>query len=305
MSSESPTPLPPVVRPADLQELALRESALVLLDVRGGANGRAEFEARRLAGARFVDLESDLAGDASHPERGGRHPLPDLGRWCERLATWGIAPGTAVVIYDDAGGGNAAARAWWMVRAVGHERVALLDGGLSAAIAAGFPVESGTVSSMPDARAAEESLPPYPAQEWTLPRVDADEVERRRLDPDWRVVDVRSAQRYRGESEPFDPIAGCIPGAVNLPWTDLIDSEGNLIDADQIEQRLEQVIADVPPERTIVHCGSGVTACHTLVALEHAGHSGAALYVGSWSEWCRQPRPRLPEGGADEPGSEE
>jgi thiosulfate/3-mercaptopyruvate sulfurtransferase len=201
-----------------------------------------------------------------------------------------------VVVYDASGGILAAARAWWMIRAVGHAAVAVLDGGLAAARDVGI--------ALTDVVPSDATLPPYPATRWTLPIVDADEVERRRSDPSWRVVDVRAPERFEGRSESLDPLAGHIAGAINLPCASNL-GDGRFLDASTLRARFEAALfsasagsaADVSsPEQTIVSCGSGVTACHTLLALELAGLSGAALYVGSWSEWCRSDRAKATGG---------
>jgi thiosulfate/3-mercaptopyruvate sulfurtransferase len=190
-----------------------------------------------------------------------------------------------VAIYDEAGGGLAAARAWWMLRAVGHHDVAVIDGGLQAARGAGLPTESGPPRPV-------EEAPPYPTRGWSSARIDAEEVERIRRDPRWRLLDVRASERFRGEHEPFDPVAGRIPGAVNLPWEEALDPSGRFKPPSELAKKLDEVLGDTPPERTVVHCGSGVTACHTLLVMESLGRPGAALYVGSWSEWCRGERAR-------------
>ncbi len=222
-------------------------------------------------GAHRADLERHLAtpADAAH---GGRHPLPPLAEWLHTVARWGIAPDTDVVVTDDQDGGLAAARCWWMLRAIGHERVTVVP----------FADLDLPLTDVPTplTRAA-----PYPGPtDWLWPTVDVDEVDRRRDDPAWRVLDARSADRFRGEVEPIDPVAGHIPGARNLPWQETTDPE-------VFRARYDAVVGDVPAERVIVHCGSGVTACHTLLQLDRLGRPPAALYVGSWGEWCRQGRP--------------
>lgn len=258
-------------------ELASLRSVVVL-----DARPPAAYEKGHLEGALAADLESRLstASDpAFDPRAGGRHPLPPLERWTRQLGAWGIRPDANVVIYDDQSGANAAARAWWMLRAVGHERVAVLDGGLPAAIAAGLPLTS-------EASRRDDAGEPYPATQWLRPVVDLDTVDRLRRDPNWRVLDVRSRERFRGETEPIDPIAGHIPGAINLPYAENLE-QGRFKSASELRTLYQQLLGDVPPDRVIIHCGSGVTACHTLLALDAAGLRGAALYVGSWSEWCR------------------
>ncbi len=143
-------------------------------------------------------------------------------------------------------------------------------------------------------QAATEPARPYPADRWHLPQSDADGVENLRHDPSQRLLDVRSRERWRGDSEPFDPVAGHIPGSLNLPWTDNLNTEGRFKAPQELRGQYETLLGGLPPERLTVHCGSGVTACHTLLALEVAGLPGAALYVGSWSEWCRCGREMSP-----------
>ena len=268
----------------DAQALAARldaGTAGVLLDARANAQAYAE---GHLPGARYSCLESQLSAaqaPAAAPHCGGRHPLPPLPLWCAQLGAWGIAPHTPVVVYDDQAGALAAARAWWMLRAVGHAEVQVLDGGLSAALAAGIALTPDVPPSTPQ--------PPYPAAHWNWPIADADEVERRRLDAHWRLLDVRSADRYAGHQEPIDPIAGHIPGALNLSYaSNLVD--GRFKPAAELRSEFERILGPVSAQHLMVHCGSGVTACHSLLALELAGLPGAALYVGGWSEWCRGQR---------------
>jgi thiosulfate/3-mercaptopyruvate sulfurtransferase len=189
-----------------------------------------------------------------------------------------------VVIYDACGGGNAAARLWWMLRALGHTRVSVLDGGLQAALGAGLTTTVETTAAA--------QLPPYPATAWLLPLTDADGVEAIRLDPTRKLLDVRSAERWRGENETLDPVPGHIPGSVNLAWNDNLAPDGRFKTPQVLRAQFEALLGAIPPERLTVHCGSGVTACHTLLALELAGLAGATLYVGSWSEWCRSDRPK-------------
>jgi thiosulfate/3-mercaptopyruvate sulfurtransferase len=261
----------PIIAPEDLP------SDAVLLDARPPD----AYAAGHLRGARHADVDRQLSSardPGADPRHGGRHPLPPVGRWGEQLGAWGITPETTVVVYDDQAGANAAARAWWMLRAVGHERVALLDGGFQAAVEAGLEVTQDAPEVMPAA--------PYPAMRWQRETVDRTDVDRLRQDPEWRVLDVRSAPRFRGETEPIDPVAGHIEGAVNLPYTENL-VEGQFKSPEELRRQYSQLLGDIRPEHLIVHCGSGVTACHTLLALEAAGIDGARLYVGSWSEWCR------------------
>jgi thiosulfate/3-mercaptopyruvate sulfurtransferase len=279
----------PIVPPEALLDPALRASVR-FVDARAGAAGREAFAQRRLAGAVHADLDADLAGDARDPAHGGRHPLPPLPDFAAKLAVWGITPATRVVVYDAQGGANAAARLWWMLRAVGHEAVQLLDGGWDAALAAGLPTDDGAPSTPAPAAS------PYPVPvAWALPTRDLAAVDAARRDPAQRVLDVRAGFRFRGEREPIDPIAGHIPGAQNVFFEENLDTRGRFLPADALRAKYAELLGGVPTSQLTVHCGSGVTACHTLAALARAGLDGAALYVGSWSEWCRRDDlPRAP-----------
>jgi thiosulfate/3-mercaptopyruvate sulfurtransferase len=284
----------PILEPEDLARWLLDPeldgAPIRLLDARPGAAGREAYETSHLAGALHVDLDRDLAAIGPDPAAGGRHPLPPVEAWCTRLGRWGITPAHHVVVYDAQGGANAAARVWWMLRAVGHRATSVLDGGWQAALEAGLPVDS----DRPEVRA----VAPYPAARWLLPIADLERVDAARLDARCRVVDVRSERRFRGEIEPFDPVAGHIPGAINLPYERALGPDGRLLPADQLRD-LFAPLAGLPADQVIVHCGSGVTACHTLLALDAAGLDVPALYVGSWSEWCRADRPLARKAEAD------
>lgn len=277
----------PLITLSDLQP---RLHRVRLLDARPDP---ADFARGHLPGALHAGLDHHLstAQEPGHdPARGGRHPLPPLARFAAQVGAWGIGPDTEVVVYDGSGGGNAAARLWWMLRALGHQAVAVLDGGLGAALEGGLQL-TGEVPASP-ARGA------YPAERWRLPLADAEVVEGLRRDPTRLLLDVRSAERWRGEEEHLDPVAGHIPGSANLPWQENLQPDGRFKSPATLRAQYEGLLAGRSADRLTVHCGSGVTACHTLFALELAGLPGAGLYVGSWSEWCRSGRPRSwpPEG---------
>ena len=277
----------PLISPEEFRSL----EGAVLLDARP----REGYVSGHLRGALHADPGSHLSGASEpgfDPAMGGRHPLPSLKAWRSTLGLWGIRINTPVVIYDDQGGANAAARAWWMLRAVGHEDVRVLDGGLEAALAAGL--EAITVASSIQPRGH------YPASAWLLPTVEMDVVEKLAQHPEWRVLDVRSTERYRGETEPIDPVAGHIPGALNLPFTENLDASGRFKSPVELRSLYTELLGGSSPDHLVVHCGSGVTACHTLLALEHAALSGSALYVGSWSEWCRSGKPMAPMAQGEE-----
>jgi len=272
--------LDPIINPVELKGLG----EFLLFDCRPDAHAYREGHVR---GAIQVQLERDLSAHVADAAQGGRHPLPDVRAFANTLGRWGVTPSTQVVAYDDQNGANAAARLWWLLKAVGHRSVRVVDGGLPALVAAGFAL----TTDEPSLRAVE----PYPVFAYARPLADIDEVERARTDVKRRVIDVRAAFRYRGESEPIDPVAGHIPGAQNVPLTDNLQSDGTFKGARALRAMYEAALSGVDAANTIVHCGSGVTACHTLLALERAGLEGAKLYVGSWSEWCRN------EGRAREP----
>jgi thiosulfate/3-mercaptopyruvate sulfurtransferase len=258
-------------------------SQAVFLDARVGPEAAQAYQRAHVAGAIRVDLESDLS-ERGDPATGGRHPLPPIALWLARLGDWGLTPSTPVILYDAAGGGMAAARAWWMTRAIGHEPVAVVDGGWQALREAGVRTEEGEPQTRP--------VGPYPSKVVRWPTVDATFVERVRTDPSWRVIDARAPERYKGQSEPLDPVAGHIPGAHNLYWQSQLKGDGVLDSLARLRERYDPILGQVPSERVVCYCGSGVTACHLLLVMEACGLAGAQLYVGSWSEWCRQDRPR-------------
>ncbi|TAE55211.1 MAG: sulfurtransferase [Bacteroidetes bacterium] len=253
-----------------------------LIDARTGPGIAERYAEAHLEGALLVDLEHQLADTSGDPVEGGRHPLPTLAAFGEVLQQLGISPESHVVVYDDKNGANAAARFWWMLRALGHEKVQVLDGGMQAALKAGFPLGSGVETP--------QNAGPYPATTWQLPLADIHAVEIAAQNPQATVVDVRDAYRYQGISEPIDLIAGHIPGAINMPFSANLDENGRFRSPEALRELYQPLMADKNPGQVIIHCGSGVTACHTLLALAHAGFEIPALYVGSWGEWSRTGR---------------
>jgi len=265
------------------EDLVRELGSVVLLDARTGPDSRASFVEGHLPSARFVDVDHDLAahGDPAH---GGRHPLPSPSELGATLGRLGIGPSDDVVVYDLASGSNAASRLWWMLRAIGHARVRVLDGSRASW------ERSGLVMVRDEARF--EARAPYPITEYALATVDADAVDEARNDATYVVVDARSAPRFRGETEPFDPIAGHIPGAKNLFHLSLLDADGRFLEPAAVASTIGAVTSGRAIDKVIVHCGSGVTACHLILAMDYAGLGIPSLYVGSWSEWCRSDRPR-------------
>lgn len=279
----------PLVTPAALLALAPQKS-LVLLDARTGPAARPQYEARHLRGAQFVALEHDLAAPVADAAAGGRHPLPDLAGFARVLGRLGITPESHVVVYDSQAGANAAARCWWLLRAVGHAAVQVLDGGLAAALAAGFPTSAGVETLAP--------APPYPVTDWALPTATLADVAQATRTGSALIVDVREAARYRGETEPIDLVAGHIPTAVNAPYTGNLAPDGAFLAPELLREKYRALLRGRPEAQVIVHCGSGVTACHTLLAMAQAGLAIPSLYVGSWSEWSRN---ELPQATGEQP----
>ena len=265
-------------------------SSLIVLDCRfdlaaPDAGGRA-YLAGHIPTARYVDLNRDLSAPISAAS--GRHPLPAPERMAARFEQLGVRGHSQVVAYDDVNG-SFAARAWWLLRWLGHSRAAVLDGGMKAWRAAGGAVEPGGVTQ------AADSAPGDSAPSASAPRVDPEAVvssaelvdllkEGRRL-----LVDARAPERFAGTVEPIDAVAGHIPGAVNHPFSANLRDDGRFLPPDELERLWRERLNGVSPADTVAMCGSGVTACHNLLAMEIAGLPGARLYAGSWSEWIRDP----------------
>ena len=240
-------------------------------------SGRQRYLDEHLPGAVYADLNRDLSAPAT--ARSGRHPLPSPATFEARLRAWGVNAESLVVAYDD-GNGAYAARLWWMLRWLGHDAVRVLDGGMRRWLALGLPLDE--VVPVP----ASGDFVARVRAEWTA---DAAMVLMAAGDATERVLDVRAPERYRGEVEPIDAVAGHVPGARNHPFTASLDAQGRFLPPDELRRQLSASLDGVPADRTIAMCGSGVTACHLLLALEHAGFSGARLYPGSWSEWSSDP----------------
>lgn len=244
------------------------------------AFGREAYAAGHLPGAVFADMETELSGD-KRDEDGvfrGRHPLPSKDTLVETLRRWGVNDATQVVAYD-AHGGMYAARLWWLLRWIGHEASAVLDGGLPAWQALGQPVVTEVPVKAPGSIGLNAPFVPTVTVAEVLENI---ETEKR------TVVDARAADRFRGENETIDPVGGHIPGAKNRFFKDNLHNDGRFKAPEQLREEFARVIDD--PKAAIMQCGSGVTACHNLLALEVAGLPGAALYPGSWSEWSSDPQ---------------
>ena len=247
-----------------------------LSDVAFGARAYAE---GHLPGAFFLHLDRDL----SSPMNGanGRHPWPDAQRLAELLGAAGVTPTTQVVVYDDAGG-MVAARLWYLLRWLGHERVALLDGGYGQWVKQGRPLSTELSTSAPAIFA--ESIAPRDML------LDADAVLANLEQGELLLVDARAPDRFRGENETIDPVGGHIPGARNRFFRDNLDADGLFRPAAELRREFTELLAGFTPQQTVMYCGSGASACVNLLAMEVAGLPGARLYAGSWSEWCSDPQ---------------
>ena len=252
----------------------------------------------QLPGSRYLHLDRDLAGARIDPTGvfRGRHPLPERADFAATLARCGITPATQVVALDRQGG-MYAARLWWMLRWMGHADVAVLDGGTAAWAAAGGAMVSDASASAPALSPASSpaSAPPYPDRPSLAATISIDDlaVQLGRI----RLVDARAGERFRGEVEPLDATAGHIPGALNRFFKDNLGADGRFKSAAELRADFAPLLGAESAPQVVHQCGSGVTACHNLLAMEHAGLAGSALFVGSWSEWSSQPSRPVARGG--------
>jgi thiosulfate/3-mercaptopyruvate sulfurtransferase len=276
------TTLRTLVSAAELTELVRRGGVLVVdcrFDLADPGKGERDYLAAHVPGAVYAHLDRDLS-DASR--RGfGRHPLPEAAAFSAVLSRWGWTPDTDVVAYDDAGGALAASRLWWLMRLAGHERAAVLDGGFAAWRAAGGRTESGPAPQRAPGMAQVEF-----AQRMV---VGYDELQHGLAQRSVLLLDGRAAARYRGEVEPVDRVAGHVPGASNRPYTENLDASGRFQPPAQLRREYVAVLAGRAPDEVVHMCGSGVTACHNLLAMEHAGLAGSRVFAPSWSGWIEDP----------------
>lgn len=287
------TPFGPVISVSALQqgllqaqESGARPSWVVVdcsFDLMNPAAGRAQHAQVRIPGALYADLDDDLSQkDPSSPAAsGGRHPLPTREQFAKKLGEWGIKPDTRVVVYDR-NGNMVGGRLWWMLQWCGHAHVAVLDGGLSAWLAAGLPSESGPPA------------PPTPAPSYALhpPRVQlvtAEQVAQDLGKSTQTIIDARATPRFRGDVEPLDPAAGHIPGALNRPFSDNFTVEGVYHAPEVLRTAFDQLLGQRDPATVVLQCGSGVSAVPNIIAMTLAGYPTPALFAGSWSEWCSDP----------------
>lgn len=267
----------PIISPSEFKNLPTAN--LIILDARAGKDMYQNYLEKHIKGARFIDLDKDLAEIGEDAAFGGRHPLPDIEKFAETLSNLGISEDSHVVIYDDKNGANAAARAWWMLRSFGLKNVQVLDGGFQVAEKNGLELSSGEETF--------EKSDIIKKDNWLLPTSSLEVVENELTNNSSTVIDVRDSYRYNGESEPIDLVAGHIPGAINIPFSENLDENGNFLKPEILKEKYSKLLEN-KPQNLIIHCGSGVTACHTILALEYAGFQMSNLYVGSWSEWSRR-----------------
>lgn len=268
----------PIIQISELIQL-LKSENLVIVDASNGKNAKSNYDSNHLEGAIFVDLNTQLAEIKDDLSIGGRHPLPTIENFAKTLSNLGISEKSHVVIYDDKNGSNAAARFWWMLKSIGHEKVQVLNGGMQEAVKNNFPISSKLeISNKTDL---------YKHDNWKLKTAEIEEVENVLHSKNHIIIDVRDVERYKGITEPIDLIAGHIPGAINVPFTENLDENGLFLDSKFLKQKYEKEFGNVKSENIILHCGSGVTACHSLLAIAFAGLEIPKLYIGSWSEWSR------------------
>jgi thiosulfate/3-mercaptopyruvate sulfurtransferase len=250
--------------------------------------GERQYRESHISGAHYLHLDRDLSGPVTG--QNGRHPLPDSDEFAARLAQLGVAAGVQVIAYDQ-DNSMLGARVWWMLQWLGHEAAAVLNGGFARWTAEGRPV-TATVPALP-----------APRKKWwphiAMRTVDANYIQRHLQPPEMTIVDGRAADRFRGENEPVDSIAGHIPGALNRPYTANLGCDGRFKPASELRAEFLELLAGRDPATVVHQCGSGVSACHNLLAMRLAGLSKAAtLYPGSWSEWCSDPARPVAKGGS-------
>jgi thiosulfate/3-mercaptopyruvate sulfurtransferase len=275
-----------LIEASELRDLIGKPGLAVVdcrFDLSNRSRGRAAYLAGHIPGARYADLETDLSGPVT--ANSGRHPLPAPADFAAALESWGIGTATQVIVYDDAGG-SFAARGWWLLRWLGHDSVAVLNGGINAWIAAGALLEPGEHTTPRERIPGGERIEP---KSDPTALIETAGIGPFLADPANLLVDARAKERFAGSVEPIDTVAGHIGGAVNHPFSANLRQDGRFLPAAELRRLWESRLAGRKPERVAAMCGSGVTACHNLLSLEVAGFKGAKLYAGSWSEWIRDP----------------
>ncbi|MGI9526859.1 MAG: sulfurtransferase [Weeksellaceae bacterium] len=263
-----------------LKDLLESGKDLIIIDARPNFDA---YQQEHITGAHHLDINLDLSAKTENAANGGRHPLPTPAAFSEVLSSLGIQDDSQIIIYDQNNSSMAAARAWWMLRGAGLSKVQVLNGGLDAAKKVGDLTEAGVNYKNKSSH--------YTFKAWKLPIASIEEVDEASKNLSKLIIDVRTPERYEGISEPIDLIAGHIPNAINLPFTNHLKADGTFITKSELRGKYKSFLKDKASKDVIIHCGSGVTACHTLLALDYAGFELPKLYVGSWSEWSRNDKP--------------
>lgn len=279
-----------LISPQELQQ-QLHQPNMVIFDVRHDLMdhrlGRQQYMQAHIPGAYFLDNEAELVGETTGEN--GRHPLPDLAKFKSLMQQYGINQQTTIVVYDTSQA-HMAARTWWLLRWAGFNNVMILDGGWQAWLATNSVTDNHlNLCPVPSHRSDNQEPTLQPKQ----PTVQADDILAQLSQPIYTLVDARSAERYRGENEPIDPVAGRIPGALNRPTINNLTTDGHFKSAEQLQAEFKAILGNTSADTVVHYCGSGMTACHNVFAMELAGLSGSRIYPGSWSEWIADPtRPR-------------
>lgn len=266
-----------LIAAADLKDI-LQQPNLVIIDSRhvlsDTESGRKDYQKSHIPTAQFAHLDEDLSGDIIAGKT-GRHPFPSVEKMTQKLSNWGIDEQAQVVVYDQSHGGIAA-RLWFMLKWLGHEKVAVLDGGWKNWKALGYPTDGKIPAINP------KTFTPKPSQDLI---VDVNFMEQNIDKQNYIYIDSRTSNRYSGAEEPIDPVAGHIPSAINAPWPENLGADGLFLSKEQLATRFVNILKDQPKGKAIFYCGSGVTACHNLLVLRHVGITSPKLFPGSWSEW--------------------
>lgn len=279
------TTISPIIKANELIASFENEN-FIFVDASSSLNAKMNFEKLPFENKILIDLNTDLADIKQDVANGGRHPLPKVKDFVQTISKLGITPESNLVVFDDKNGSNAAARFWWMMKAIGHEKIRVLDGGIQEILKLEYQgIKKNKSSSCTINRLYDRDC------SWKHLTVDIKDVEMALQSPDFLVIDVREEKRYLGVHEPIDLVAGHIPGAINFPFTENLDTNGCFLSPEALKLKYEKCLNHVKSENVILHCGSGVTACHSILAMNYAGLPMSKLYVGSWSEWSRNNKP--------------
>jgi thiosulfate/3-mercaptopyruvate sulfurtransferase len=277
-----------LITPGELAALLADRPPIVIdvsFDLADTDSGERRYRESHLPGAHYLHLDRELS--SAKTGRNGRHPLPGRAAFARTIGALGVTPETQVVCYD-AQGGVYAARLWWMLRWLGHDAVAVLDGGYAKWVREGRPVTTEVPTVRP-ATFALRRVGPFLSADDVLANLEGHRIT---------LIDARGAERYRGDVEPLDPVAGHIPGAINRPYTQNVEADGTFKSPEKLHAEFAALTGNSPPATIVNYCGSGVSACHNLLAMEIAGIRGSMLYPGSWSEWCADPARPVARGPA-------